>query len=137
VLSGPYGPSRGPVADPLTDVRYLDVGLGPGTPFELPIPNGYTAFLYPFEGEIQVGGTPVRSDELAVLGEGDRIAVESESGARLLLVAGRPIGEPIVQHGPFVMNTREEIERAFADYRDGSLARYAPERVESPTELFR
>jgi len=130
VLSGTYGGIPGPVSDPFTDLHYLDVDLDPGADFETPISAGYAAFLHPFKGEIQVADTSLSSGELAVLSDGDRISVQSRTGARFILVAGRPIGEPIVQHGPFVMNTREEIEQAFADFRAGRLVRERPELVE-------
>ena len=71
-----------------------------------------------------MAGSPLPTHQLAVLGKGDDLSVEAgPSGARFILVSGRPIGEPIVQYGPFVMNTREEIEQAFADHRDGRLVR--------------
>jgi redox-sensitive bicupin YhaK (pirin superfamily) len=124
VLAGEYGGARGVVDDPATDVLYLDVALDAGARFGLPLNETRNAFVYVFEGGARVAGETLAEHTLAVLGKGDAVEVEAgEAGARFILVAGRPIGEPVVQHGPFVMNTREEIEQAFADYRDGKLVR--------------
>jgi len=124
VLAGEHAGVQGAVQDPNTDVLYLDVALPPGATFRRPLPAGHNAFAYIYEGDGAVAGQPLTAHELAVLGPGDGFALTAGSqGARFILVAGRPIGEPIVQYGPFVMNTREEIEQAFADYREGRLAR--------------
>ncbi len=125
VLSGRFLDREGPVRDPLTGLLYLDVSLPAGTRFELPLGEEMTGFLYPFEGEITVAGLPLRAHELGVLGPGDRIeaAAAANTPARLILVAGRPLKEPVVQHGPFVMNTREQIDEALRDYRDGRLVK--------------
>jgi redox-sensitive bicupin YhaK (pirin superfamily) len=81
-------------------------------------------FAYVFEGEAQIGGRDVPLHTLAVLGEGDEVEiVTGEAGARLILVAGRPINEPIVQYGPFVMNTQDEIRQALEDFRGNRLVR--------------
>ena len=125
VLIGEYAGVRGPVDDPNTRVLYLDAELAPGAVFIQALPAGHAGFVYCFEGDARLGDTPLRRHEMAVLGEsGETVEVTAgEQGARFILVAGRPLGEPVVQYGPFVMNTREEIERAFADYRDGRLVR--------------
>ena len=124
VLAGEHAGVAGAVRDPDTDVLYLDVDLPAGAAFQRPLPGGHNAFVYIYEGDGAVAGGPLAAHHLAVLGPGDGFALTAgDAGARFILVAGRPIGEPIVQYGPFVMNTREEIEQAFADYRDGRLAR--------------
>ena len=124
VLAGEHGGVRGAVDDPITDVLYLDVTLPAGARFERPLAAGHNAFVYVFEGDAVLAGQPLPAHQLAVLGAGDAVSLAAGAqGARLILVAGRPIGEPIVQYGPFVMNSREEIEQAFADYRDGRLVR--------------
>jgi len=124
VLAGEFGGVRGVIDDPATDVRYLDVTLQPGARFHLPLGDRHNAFVYVFEGDARLAGEILARHTLAVLGQGDAVEIEAgEEGARFILVAGRPIGEPVVQYGPFVMNTREEIEQAFADYRDGKLVR--------------
>ena len=116
-----YGPIQGLSTEPL----YLDVHLPAGANFAVPVTAGHQAFLYLYDGEATVGDDrqdlPRRAAGL--LSDGDTIQVQAGSeGARLLLLAGKPVGEPVAQHGPFVMNTREEIEQALADYRDGTLA---------------
>lgn len=124
VLAGEHGGVPGAVSDPHTDVLYLDVALPPGGQFQRPLGDDRNAFVYVYEGDGRIAGRALPAHHLAVLGAGDSIELTAGAqGARFILVAGRPLGEAIVQYGPFVMNTREEIEQAFADYRDGKLAR--------------
>lgn len=125
VLIGEYGGVRGPVEDPHTQVQYLDVALPPGNAFSHRLDADMTAFVYPYEGgKVDVAGEALRVHELGVLGSGEAVEITGgDTGARFLLVAGRPLGEPVAQYGPFVMNSREEIEQAFSDYRDGNLVR--------------
>ena len=124
VLAGEFGGTRGVIDDPATDVLYLDVALAAGAGFSLPLDDARNAFVYVFEGSALLAGEALAQHTLAVLGPGDQVGIEAGTeGARFILVAGRPIGEPVVQYGPFVMNTREEIEQAFADYRDDRLVR--------------
>ena len=112
----------GPVKGGSTDPLYLDVKLRAGERVTVPLTQGYNAFLYLFEGEVSVADEAVKSDHLATFTDGDRVTlVAGEHGARLLLLAGKPIGEPIAQYGPFVMNTQDEINQALSDYRDGTL----------------
>lgn len=115
----------GPVQGASTEPLYVDLRLPPGVRVSIPLPSDHNAFVYAYEGTASVGddgGTlPVRAAGLLTLGEAVDITAH-EQGTRLLLIAGRPIGEPIVQYGPFVMNTREEIEQAIADYQGGRLA---------------
>ena len=88
----------------------------------VPVTQGYNSFVYVFEGLITVAGETVQQDHLATLTDGVQLTVEAgREGARLLLLAGRPLGEPIAQYGPFVMNTQEEINQALSDYRNGTL----------------
>jgi redox-sensitive bicupin YhaK (pirin superfamily) len=122
VLAGEYNGTRGVIEDPSTDVLYLDVALPALAAFSLPLDASRNAFVYVFEGSVQLGKDELARHTLAVLGAGETVDIRAGAeGARFILVAGRPIGEPVVQHGPFVMNTREEIEQAIADYRDGRL----------------
>jgi len=123
--------SAGPIHGLSTEPLYLDVRLPGGAVFEVPVTAGHQGFLYVYEGEASVGderqALPHRAAGL--LSEGDQILVEAgPQGARFLLLAGKPLKEPVVQYGPFVMNTREEIEQALADYREGTLAMLAPSR---------
>jgi hypothetical protein len=114
----------GPIQGLSTAPLYLDLRLPAGVSLDVPVSAGHNAFLYAYEGEAQVGDPPQalphRAAGLLTDGGIVRIAAGAQ-GARLLLLAGRPIGEPIVQYGPFVMNTREEIEQAIVDYQRGRL----------------
>ncbi len=125
VLIGEFGGSRGAIVDPFTNVLYWDVQLNPNTDFQGEIPAGHKCFLYPFEGDIASGGTSVPQNALAIMdGEKGLITAKAgATGARFLVVAGKSLGEPIVQSGPFVMNTRAEIEQAFADFQNGTLVK--------------
>ncbi len=122
VLAGEFNGTHGVIVDPSTDVLYLDVALSAHAAFSLPLDASRHAFVYVFEGSARLGKDELAKHTLAVLGSGDTVDITAGAdGARFILVAGRPIGEPVVQYGPFVMNTREEIEQALADYRDGTL----------------
>ncbi|MCG6968156.1 MAG: pirin family protein [Gammaproteobacteria bacterium] len=124
VLIGEYAGSRGRVEDLHTNVQYLDVALRPGKTFTQAVAGGLNGFVYVFEGDAVMSDTVLATHSFALMGEGDTVEITAGvQGARFILVAGRPINEPIVQYGPFVMNTREEIEQAFVDYRDGKLVR--------------
>jgi redox-sensitive bicupin YhaK (pirin superfamily) len=122
-----YGPVNGSGAKLSTDPLYLDVRLPAGAVFGAPVVPGHSGFLYAYEGSAQIGppGTakPLPHRAAGVLSDGDGVRVQAGAeGVRFLLLAARPLREPVVQYGPFVMNTREEIEQALADYRDGRLA---------------
>jgi len=119
VIAGEYGGTRAPVAPGATDATYFDVHLPAGTTFSHPVKDGYNAFAYVYEGELD--GIPAHSAAVFTT-SGDVQVRAGSQGARFLLLAGRPLGEPVVQYGPFVMNTREEIEQAIRDYQDGTLA---------------
>jgi redox-sensitive bicupin YhaK (pirin superfamily) len=119
------GPINGHPGERSTDPYYLDVQLAPGECLELPLPAGHNVFLYAHEGRVRTGeaGTAVELHQGAILGDGEAVRLAAgDEGASVLVIAGRPIGEPVAQYGPFVMNTRAELEQALADYRDGRLA---------------
>ena len=110
-----------------TDPLYLDVHLPVGAEFSAPVAAGYNAFLYTYEGSAHVGPAgatePLPHRAAGVLSDGDGVRVHAGAGeVRFLLLAAKPLREPVVQYGPFVMNTREEIEQALADYRNGRFA---------------
>jgi redox-sensitive bicupin YhaK (pirin superfamily) len=120
------GPVNGSGAKLSTDPLYLDVRLPAGAVFSAPVAAGYNTFLYTYEGSAEIGpdGATKRLPHRAagVLSDGDGVRVRAGAeGVRFLLLAAKPLREPVVQYGPFVMNTREEIEQALADYRDGRL----------------
>jgi redox-sensitive bicupin YhaK (pirin superfamily) len=124
LLAGEYAGHHGVVRDPNTDVRYLDVALAGGKTFGVTLPSEHAAFAYVFEGQARLGGTTLPLHHLIVLGAGERVEIAAApGGARFILVDGRPLHEPVVQYGPFVMNTRAEVEQAMADYRAGRLVR--------------
>ena len=115
-----------PVVGGSTDPLYLDVKLRGGESLTVPVKSGYNALLYLFEGSLTVNGEALRLEHTGTLSDGDRVTLAAgRDGARLLLLAGKPIGEPVAQYGPFVMNTQEEIEQALRDYRAGTLAESA------------
>lgn len=124
VIAGEVGGVRGPIAQPATDPLYLDIELATGADWLHALPEGHNAFAYAFEGEATLGegedARPLAAQELAVLGGGDVLRLRGgDAGARLILVAGRPLREPVARHGPFVMNTRQELMQAFVDYQEG------------------
>lgn len=124
VIAGGVDGIRGPIVQPATDPLYLDVALDAGTRWETALPEGHNAFVYAYEGDANVGdGDDARalgSRELAVLGGGSRLALTAGGqGARVIVVAGRPLREPVARHGPFVMNTRQELMQAFVDFQEG------------------
>jgi len=131
VIAGRFGNATGPIngsgAELATDPLYLDVHLPAGAEFKSEVSPNYNAFIYVYEGDAVVGpagesrALPHRS--AGVLSSGGYIRVQAGAqGARFLLLAARALREPVVQYGPFVMNTREEIEQAVEDYRSGRLA---------------
>jgi len=121
------GPVNGHDDHPGTAPLYMDVALPAGAEFTAPVTAGHNAFIYTYEGEATLGPAdhemPLPHRAAGVLSDGDTVRVQAgKEGTRFLLLAAKPLREPVVQYGPFVMNTREEIEQALADYRDGRLA---------------
>ena len=117
---------RGPIHGLSTEPLYFDVRLPTGTTFSHAVPEGHTVFVYCYEGALTVGDAKASrrldTHSAGALLNGDEIRVAADGGpAAFLLLAARPIGEPVVQYGPFVMNTREEIEQAINDYQNGTL----------------
>ena len=128
IIAGSYGSTQGPVGGGSTDPVYFDVHLEAGAAFSHAVKDGYNAFVYPYEGDLFIADRKVELHTAGVLSQNGELQVRAGSdGVRFLLLAGRPLNEPIVQYGPFVMNTRKEIEQAIRDYQDGSLA--APGRA--------
>lgn len=120
VIAGDFGAARGPVEAPATAPLYLDIRLDAEARLEVAVPLAHNAFIYVYDGAAAVSERGVTKGELAVLGEGDAVTLmATASAARLILVAGQPLGEPVARHGPFVMNTREELHQAVRDYSEG------------------
>ena len=113
---------HGPIAGLSTQPVYFDVTLPPRARFSQALPATHNVFVYVFEGQATIAGAGIEQGQGAVLVDGDIVTVEAAaSGARMLLLGGHPIGEPVVQYGPFVMNTAAEIHQALADFQAGRL----------------
>jgi quercetin 2,3-dioxygenase len=128
VVAGEVDGVAGAVREIFAGPTYLDVSLPAGGKLEQPVPRGHTAFLYVFRGEVSVGGAETRgpsieAPRLVVLGDGDVVRVHAKAPARFLLLSAQPLHEPYARYGPFVMNTREEIQQALADLRAGTFVR--------------
>ena len=130
VITGTVNGVDGPVSGIAADPVYLDVSVPAHASFTRQITRGHTAFAYVFEGEAAFAGDDqqVSRTRLVVLGDGDYVkVVTAESHVRFLLVSGKPLNEPIARYGPFVMNTRAEIEQALRDLRQGTFVWSGPE----------
>lgn len=131
VVAGNFGGMEGPVQQIAAQPIYLDVALEPGADFCQPIQTGHTAIAYVFEGAGWFGGdeagsgAPVEAVRMVTFSDGDwlRVRAGAESGVRFMLMSGAPFQEPIYPYGPFVMNTREEIQQALDDLRNGVFVR--------------
>jgi len=118
--------TAGPMLGLSTEPLYFDVALQPGESFVHRLPAGHNAFLYVYEGDVAVGDAAAAHNlpphSAGILSDGDAVTITAaNAGARFILLAGKPLHEPVVQYGPFVMNTREEIEQAVRDYQAGRL----------------
>ncbi len=111
--------------DTRTPILYLHVRIAPGGSLAQPVPAGWNAFAYVIDGTATLGGEPVPERHAALVSDGDQLLVENRarSALSLLLLAGVPLREPIVQYGPFVMNTRQEILQAIRDYQSGAMGK--------------
>jgi redox-sensitive bicupin YhaK (pirin superfamily) len=123
LIAGELAGATGPVEGIATAPVYLDVSLQPGAQFALKLPVGHHGFAYVFEGESAlVGGESLQRSELGVLSDGEQLQLTGgDKPARLLVVAGRPLQEPVARYGPFVMNTQAQIHEAIADFRAGKF----------------
>ncbi len=134
VVAGEVDGVGGAVTEIYAEPEYLDVTLPAGARFVQPVPRGHSAFAYAFRGEGQFGvggdfgyrgdldGALLHAPQLAVFGDGDEVRVEADGSAvRFLLVSGKPLGEPIARYGPFVMNTREELQLALQDLQNDTF----------------
>jgi len=144
IISGSFEGTRGPVRDIVTDPEYLDVTVAPGKKFIHPVPQGRTVFAYCIDGEAMfckgkntfdytIEGVNyfdfkrdpyIRNGSLVMFGDGEQVTVVTEDKrVRFLLVSGKPLGEPVAWYGPIVMNTQEELQTAFEEYRNGTFIR--------------
>ena len=125
VIAGESHGVGGAVTREATAPLYLDLHLPTGARFEQPLPAGHNAFVYVYRGEVRIGGETLPAQRMGILANeagADGVAIEADGEAKVLLIAGRPLNEPIAQYGPFVMNTDQEIYQALNDFRDGRLA---------------
>jgi redox-sensitive bicupin YhaK (pirin superfamily) len=125
VISGSSNGVTGAVTRQITEPIYLDVNVPAGVTFETAIPNTHNAFIYVYRGAVKVGDVLLDSRRMGILSNtatADSLKVTATKEARFILVAGKPLNEPIVQYGPFVMNTQEEIHRTLDDFRSGRFA---------------
>jgi len=125
VVIGRFGDSLSPIVDDITHVSYFDVQINAGQSLQHKLPAENNSFLYVFEGNGQLNGKNVQLSTLLVLGDKNNVSdfVAGEQGARFLLISGKPINESVVQYGPFVMNSREEIDQAMSDYQSNNFVR--------------
>lgn len=123
VVAGSSRGVAGAVSRPVTEPLYLDIHLPAGSRFLHPLPQEHNAFLFVCRGRVSVAGQEVVEGSMGILstgGDTDGVAIDARAeAARLVLVAGRPLGEPIVQHGPFVMTSEADIRTAIKDFRSG------------------
>jgi len=125
VIAGRSQGVAGAVQRPVTEPLYLDLHLAPGAVFAQPLPAGHNAFVYVYRGALAIEGTAVPVQRMAVLAndaaaDGVVLAAGPEP-TRALLIAGAPLGEPIAQYGPFVMNNREQLLQAVEDFQAGRM----------------
>lgn len=145
IIAGRVNGTQGPVRDVVTDPEYLDVTVPAGAQFVHPTQPGHTVFAYVIDGKgrfcpeqeafaheaegayyFDMQRNPLMANETLVhFGDGEQITVAAaDSGVRFLLISGKPIGEPVAWYGPIVMNTREELQIAFDEYRNGTFIKH-------------
>lgn len=128
VICGEFEGVRGPARDIVIDPEYLDITLPAGAAYHRSAKPGYTVFAYILEGVVHLGGdmkNPVVQEHCALFPGGEELELAaSEGGTRLLLVSGRPLGEPVAWQDPIVMNTHEELRAAFDEYRSGTFLKH-------------
>ncbi len=130
VIAGEVAGTRGPVRDIVVAPEYLDVDFAGQGEFVHRVPGDHAAFVYVRDGGVDVGGTTVARGHAAFLGPGERVRLTAAGPAGLLLVAGRPLREPVAWRGPIVMNNDGELAVAFDEYRRGTFVKHGkdPER---------
>jgi quercetin 2,3-dioxygenase len=124
VLGGEVGGVKGPITGRDTEPVYIDLEIPAGASAEIPIPVGHEGFVYPFIGDLVVGEKTLPRGTLGVMSEDGaslKLQAPKDKSVRTLIVAGKPIGEPVVQYGPFVMNTIDEIEQTIRDFQSGKF----------------
>ncbi|WP_231730913.1 pirin family protein [Lacimicrobium alkaliphilum] len=123
LLSGELAGQSGPVKTQAVAPLFFDLHADRAGEISLPVEQGHNGFVYCYQGNLKIAGEDLKTGELAVLDDGERVSLMLQANTRLILVAARPIGEPIVQYGPFVMNTQDQIHQALRDYQQGRLVK--------------
>jgi hypothetical protein len=122
LIAGSWGATRGPGPERVTAPFIADIAVGPGAVAQVPIPDGHNGFMFVIDGTLEAGGRVLHRRELAVLSDKGPLALAAGTEpARVLVIAGKPLREPIAKYGPFVMNTEAELRQAFADYQRGAF----------------
>jgi redox-sensitive bicupin YhaK (pirin superfamily) len=128
VICGQVGKHEGPVKGIIIDPEYLDVSVPERTEFVHATKRGYTVFAYVIEGKglfDQQKDQAVGNGTICLFADGDQVKITTgNEPVRFLLISGKPIGEPVAWHGPIVMNTDEELETAFEEYRNGTFIKH-------------
>ena len=122
ILAGEFQNISGPVSTQTVDPLFLDMVFTKQGNLSVPVSDSANVFVYCYAQQIQIGESVVRAGELVVLSSGTEVSLSGEGNAKAILLAAEPIGEPVVQYGPFVMNTEQEINQAMMDYQSGKLA---------------
>jgi redox-sensitive bicupin YhaK (pirin superfamily) len=128
VIAGESHGVAGAVQREVTEPLYLDIDLPAGASFSQPLPAGHNAFVYAYRGAVETGGKTVANQRMAIFENADGsdgVTIEAKEASRVILIAGRPLNEPIAQYGPFVMNTQAELQQAVEDFRAGRLGEFA------------
>lgn len=112
---------EGPIQGLSTEAIMVDIDVKQGASLSFELPKGHNAFVYCYQGELNIEGEAAPLDAVSILSDGESLTVKASADSRFLLLSGKPINEPIAQYGPFVMNTQEQLEQAMRDYRDGTL----------------
>lgn len=120
----------GPIQTATTSPLYVDIRLQAGEQLNIKLPTTHQALLYPFEGELNYQDHVLKSHQAGVLGTGEQLHIVAQAAVRFLLLAAKPLAEPVVQYGPFVMNSVAEIEQAIQDYRQGRLTDQIAGKIE-------
>jgi len=122
VIAGSSHGVAGAVQRPVTAPLYLDVHFDAAGDFTQAVPEGFNGFVFAYRGDVEVGEVKVPTGQMAILAnDGDGVVLRASAAARALLIAGKPLREPIAQYGPFVMNTREQLMQAVADFQAGKF----------------
>ena len=128
VIAGGSHGVDGAVQREVTEPIYIDVELPAGASFSQALPQGHNAFIFAYRGAVRVGDKDVASGKMAILANtagADGVNIHATDASRFILVAGKPLNEPIAQYGPFVMNTQAEVFAAVEDFRAGKLGEEA------------